>query len=211
MDRVRKALSGWMRDVMAERRWTAAAWARLAEVTPTNITRFLKDPATASLPSADTIGRLALAAGREPRFLEEPAFPSAARVPVLEAQAAKELLALPERDGMAFLEKLLRGGTPTVPADPVPSPRAFAMRITSLHMNAGGWLPQDHVVVEPADTVPARNGDMVVVLDGEEACGYRYYPPLLVPVSTDSSCCPMLYDGASVAGVAVQLVRALRA
>lgn len=211
MDRVRKALFGWMRGVMEERDWTAAAWARVADVTPTNLTRFLKDPGEASLPSAETIGRLALAAGSEPRFLaEEPSGPAGARVPVLDIPQAREMLAMPQRDAARFLAELARAGR-TIPAEPRPSPRAFALSITSLHMNAGGWLPRDHVVVEPADTVAAKQGDMVVVLDGDHACGYRYYPPLLVPVSTDSSCCPMLFDGAAIAGVAVQLVRPLRA
>ena len=69
MRETRLALYEWMAAVLRDNRWTAAEWARRAGVTPTNVTRFLKDPEAASLPGAGTIGRLARAAGCQPRFV----------------------------------------------------------------------------------------------------------------------------------------------
>ena len=195
---------------MEERGWSAAAWARQAGVTPTNLTRFLKDPERGSLPSAETIGRLSLAAGREPRFLDDPPV-SAGSVPVLLPSQVQKLMDLPEHDAVIYLRDLIRSGARTLAADPSLSARAFALRITSPHMNAAGLLPEDHAVIEPADRKAPRDGDLVVTVDGEQACGYRYHAPLLVPVSTDPACCPLRIGDVPIAGVAVRVVRSLRA
>jgi len=227
LDGIREALFRWMSGVLHQRGWSAAAWAREAGVTPTNLTRFLKDPDTASLPSAETIGRLARAAGSEPRFLS-PAGPgsgrpngggpdgtgangAAKRVPVLSSAQFRRVMEMPDGEAVSHLARLLRDGAPSLPFDHGVTERACALKVTTLHMNAGGMLPDDYVVVEPPDRLPVEMGDLVVVLDGDGVCGYRYYPPLLVPVSTDSGCStPLRLDQAAIAGVAVQLVRPLR-
>lgn len=218
MDRIRQALYDWMRGVLDERRWSAAEWARRAEVTATNLTRFLKDPESSSLPSAETIGRLAWAAGSEPRFLgrarePEPAPSPARRIPVLSIDQLARLRGLDAAAAERFLDALARDeGTPAVLADgKAPGRSAFALRVTSLHMNAGGMLPDDHVVLEPPHVLTPAKGDLVVTVCGGHVCGYRYHPPLLVPVSSDSACEPALAEEEDIVGVAVQLVRSLRA
>jgi hypothetical protein len=215
---IRVALYEWMSAVLRDNRWTAAEWARRADVTPTNLTRFLKDPDAASLPGAETIGRLARAAGCQPRFAPDggsdgQSSVGAWRVPLLKCGELAAMRALgPAGDVPAFLRGLLRGnGRQAVAVDERPSPGAFAVRISSRHLNAGGVIEDDVIVVEPADHHrPPRAGVLVVVLDGEHVCAYRHYPPLLVPVSTDSACVPMLCDDAAVLGVAVRIIRLLR-
>lgn len=197
---------------MADRGWNAAAWARRAEVTPTNVTRFLKHPETASLPSAETIGRLAWAAGCEPRFLAngDGADPGFCRVPLLTLDQARTALDLPAAHRHRYLAALLRERSPCVLIDHHASDGALALRITSQHMNAAGLIPDDRIVLEPVDSLPPRRGDLVVAIDNDCICGYRYYHPLLVPVSTDAKCMPLLCDGALIAGVAVHVIRPLR-
>lgn len=206
---VRKALYRWMTGVMADRGWTAAAWARRAEVTPTNLTRFLKDPDTASVPSAETIGRLAWAAGSEPRFLSDGPAAGFCRVPLLTLEQVRTVLVLTPPRCLQFLASVLREHGHCVLVDHHASDRALAIRITSHHMNAAGLVPDDRIVVEPVDLLPPRTGDLVVAIGSDCLCGYRYYHPLLVPVSTDSSCIPLTCDGAAIVGVAVHVVRPL--
>jgi SOS-response transcriptional repressor LexA len=210
MPPIRKALYDWMSGVIDERGWSAASWARQAEVTPTNLTRFLRDPETASLPSAETIGRLAWAAGEEPRFLGLPQETSGTRVPVLDLAGLRALQLLGQRQAEEFLDEARRNNGPGVFYDRQASRRAFALRVTSLHMNAGGLVPNDIVVLEPADLVPPQRGNLVVTSEGEHICAYRWHPPLLVPASTDPKCEPAQCDEVSIIGVAIHLVRTLR-
>ena len=196
---------------MLERDWTAAAWAKRAEVTPTNLTRFLKDPENASLPSAETIGRLAFAAGVEPRFLSGNApVSTTCRVPVLSHEQIRVVMGMTRARAEEYVTDILNDGARCVLLDQPTSRRAFALQINSLHMNAGGLLPQDQIVIEPVDQMPPRKGDMVITVDGTSLCAYRYYHPQLVPISTDPACCPMFAEGADLVGVAILVVRPLR-
>jgi hypothetical protein len=211
MREIRESLHYWLCSVMRERNWTAACWAKRADITPTNLTRFLKDPDRASLPSAETLGRLALAAGSEPKFLSNGHLPAACRVPVLTLEEIHHLKGLKgRREAEEFLADAQRSTGRCVLLDRPTSARAFATRINSIHMNAGGLLPDDRIVIEPFDYLSPQRGDMVITVDGRSICAYRYYPPQLVPVSTDAACCPMFCDGADMVGVAIQVIRSLR-
>jgi hypothetical protein len=61
----RNAVRVWMREVMAERNWSANEWATMAGTSPTNITRVLS-PTSKVIPSIDTIGKLAAVANSQP-------------------------------------------------------------------------------------------------------------------------------------------------
>lgn len=196
--------------VLQEQGWTAAEWARRADVTSTNLTRFLKNPENGSLPGAATIGRLARAAGSEPRFLENGHVIDVWRVPLLTLAQLKTMRSLSRRAAQAFIGDALRDGGQCVLHDRQTSPRAFALQISSHHLNASGVILDDRIIVEPEDLLPPRNGDLVVVVDGNSVCGYRFHPPYLIPTSTDSSCIPMRCDGATMVGVGIQIVRPLR-
>ncbi|WP_029008496.1 hypothetical protein [Azospirillum halopraeferens] len=210
MDGTRQALLRWMTGVMEARGWSARAWAQAAGVTASNLTRFLHDPRTGSLPGTDTIGRLARAAGAEPHFLDDRRFPRLCRVPVLERDQAVAVLALGRRAAEVYVADRLRDGGPCVPVDRPVSRRAFALRVGARTLNAAGILPDDRVVLEPADEVEPRAGDVVITVGDDGVCGYRYHPPFLVPVSTDPDCGPTALDRARLAGVAMQVVRPLR-
>lgn len=208
MDDTRRAILRWMTGVMEAHGWSAGTWARLADVTATNLTRFLRDPQFGSLPSAETLGRLARVAGSEPRFLDT--HPPVARVPLLNLEQAHRFLDLGRRAGEAFLAGAMRDGGESVPVGGGLSRRAFGLRIVSKSLNAAGVLPQDCVVVEPADVLSPQAGDVVVTVGDETVCAYRFFPPQLLPVSTDPDCHPTLIERAHVAGVAVHVMRALR-
>jgi len=210
MDDTRRALMRWMTGVMEARGWSAGTWARAAGVTPTNLTRFLRDPARGSMPGADTLGRLARAAGSEPRFLDDGTCPPVSRVPVLTLDQVEVLRDLGRRAAESFLATVLRQGGDSVPVDRPASRRAFALRIGSRSLNAAGVLPDDRVVLEPLDVLPPKPGDMVVTVHDDSVCGYRFFPPHLLPVSTDPDCGPTPITDASVAGVAVHIVRPLQ-
>ena len=210
MDDTRRALLRWMTAVMEAHDWSAGAWARAAGVTPTNLTRFLHDPAEGSMPGADTIGRLARAAGSEPRFLDDGAYPAVCRVPLLDLNQVHALMGLGRRAGEAYIAAALRDGNICVAVDRPASRRAFALTIGSRSLNAAGVLPNDRVVLEPLDLLPPKSGDMVVTVSDHAVCGYRFFPPHLLPVSTDPDCRPTPLGDAHVAGVAVHVVRALR-
>lgn len=210
MDDTRRAILRWMTGVMEAHGWSAGAWARLAAVTPTNLTRFLRDPVQGSVPSAETLGRLARVAGSEPRFLDERAYPPVARVPLLSAEQVRAFLGLGRRAGEAFIASALRDGSRSIAVDRPASRRAFALTIASKSLNAAGVLPDDCVVLEPTDVLAPQAGDVVVTVGDGTVCGYRFFPPQLLPVSTDPECHPTPIDRANVAGVAVHVVRSLR-
>lgn len=210
MDDTRRAILRWMTGVMEAQGWSAGGWARLAGVTATNLTRFLRDPARGSVPSAETLGRLARVAGSEPRFLDERAYPPVSRVPLLSVGQVKIFLGLGRRAGEAFIAGVLRDGSGSIAVDRPASRRAFALKIGSRSLNAAGVLPEDCVVLEPTDVLVPQAGDVVVTVGDGTVCGYRFFPPHLLPVSTDPDCRPTPIDRAAVAGVAVHVVRALR-
>lgn len=54
-------LGQWMSEVLEKTGWSAAHWAKLAETTPSNITRMIRDPAASSRPRVDTLMKLARA------------------------------------------------------------------------------------------------------------------------------------------------------
>lgn len=61
----RNSVRVWMRNVMADKGWSANEWANLAGTSATNITRMLS-PTNKTVPSIDTIAKLAMVAGSQP-------------------------------------------------------------------------------------------------------------------------------------------------
>ena len=209
---VRTVLHRWMNGVLADRGWSAAAWARVAGIAPTSLTRFLRDPDRASVPGAETIGKLAWAAGSEPRLLGGTAPDPVSHVPLVSVAEARAALSGPPADVRTWLEAVRHDGRPRIVVDAGTSRRAVALRVTSRHMNAAGILPGDNVVVEPVDARPPRPGDLVLVLDGDHACAYRWHAPLLVPASSDPDCAaPIEIAGAHIIGMVTFVSRAVRA
>lgn len=63
----RNSVRVWMREVMAARNWSANEWATMAHTSPTNITRMLS-PTSKTVPSIDTISKLAMIAQSQPQL-----------------------------------------------------------------------------------------------------------------------------------------------
>lgn len=63
----RNAVKVWMREVLQTHGWKPAEWARRAETSPTNITRFL-GPTSSLMPSVETLAKLCRAAGSQPNL-----------------------------------------------------------------------------------------------------------------------------------------------
>lgn len=61
----RNSVRVWMRQVLEEHGWSANEWALQAGTSPTNITRMLS-PISKTVPSIDTISKLAMVAGSQP-------------------------------------------------------------------------------------------------------------------------------------------------
>jgi len=64
----RNAVRVWMRAVLEEKDWSANEWAKLAKTSPTNITRMLS-PISKTMPSVDTVCKLATVAGSAPNLV----------------------------------------------------------------------------------------------------------------------------------------------
>lgn len=64
-DWARNAVRVWMRQVLEDKGWSANEWATHAGTSPTNITRLLS-PLGKTVPSVDTISKLAMVAGSQP-------------------------------------------------------------------------------------------------------------------------------------------------
>lgn len=63
----RNAVRTWMRQVLADKGWSANEWAIAAKTSPTNITRMLTGMSE-TIPSFETIFKLARVAGSQPSF-----------------------------------------------------------------------------------------------------------------------------------------------
>lgn len=197
-DSVRNAVRVWMRQVMAERQWTAAHWAKLANTSPTNITRFLS-PGCRIVPSADTISKLAQAAGSQPNL---GFVPGAARVAVRVIPVVREGYLI-MRDATAY------GTNETVAVASSASDQAVAVLVVSDSMNASGILPDDILVIEPLEVQPPSKGRVVAAVhDGQVIYG-EYQPPVLIPRSTNRAHRVVGIGDAQVVGVATQVIRRL--
>ena len=79
-----------------------------------------------------------------------------------------------------------------------------------LQIDAIRVIPLPPYRLEPLDVLPPQAGDVVVTVSDGTVCGYRFFPPHLLPVSTDPGCRPTPIERANVAGVAVHIMRCLR-
>jgi hypothetical protein len=197
-DPVRNAVRVWMRQVMAERQWTAAHWAKLANTSPTNITRFLS-PGCRIVPSADTISKLAHVAGSQPNL---GFVPGVARVAVRVVPVVREGYLI-MRDAAAH------GTNETVAVASSVSEQAVAVLVESDSMSASGILPDDIVVIEPLEVQPVSKGRIVAAVYKGEVIYAEYQPPVLIPRSNNRTHRVVAVGDAEIVGVATQVIRRL--
>ena len=102
-DGTRASIRRWIRTVLQEQGWSAEEWARRAGTSPTNITRILAVE-DFSLPNADTLARLAIAAGSQPDLTSRKGKEGPHNtVPLLDRQQVLDYLNLPASQRVAYL------------------------------------------------------------------------------------------------------------
>jgi hypothetical protein len=209
----RTVLLNWINQTLKEKGWRAYNWTLAAELSDTSLTRFLKNPATAHLPSATTLIALAHAAESNPNLLEAKKLELGKKLPLLDGKLLTLMASCSaDLDGLTIrqeIEQLTERRTTVVSYDT--STRAFALECETRSMNAAGLLPGDHLICEPPEIVPPRVGDTVITLSSSgEVQPLRYAGDWLKPVSTDTECEPVLLAETRVYGTVVQMSRPMR-
>lgn len=143
VDRAADYLRRWMQEIMADREWNAEEWAKAAQTSPTNITRFVKG--SDHIPSYATLLKLAAVAG-----VPIPTPGVAARdmpkirIPLLELDQIATA-------GATGLQQLIKQAETTIVAD-YHRPGAFALRLKTSAFAGLGYLKGDILIVDPAVT-----------------------------------------------------------
>ena len=189
----REAIRRWMRQVLAEKKWTANRWAKLAGTSPTNITRFL-NPASSIVPSSDTITKLATIAGSLPELGGAPASAPVHMVPLREWSALARVK--PKSIGM-------------IPTTMAVSTDAFAVNCDTDALDLGGVSMGDTLICEPPRQFKPAKGRIVIMKIGVKILLGIYMPPVLMPKSTNAQHTPLPLENGDVLGVAVSIIRTL--
>lgn len=186
----RNAVRVWMRQVLEEKQWTAADWAKIAQTSPTNITRVLS-PTSEIVPSAATIAKLASAAGSQPNL------------GAYHRQSERTVPLVMWGNWNAMHGKI---GSVTAPVGT--TDKAFAVKIQSDMMNLAGILPGDTVIAEPSDW-PEDNRIVLAELksDGSPIIA-RVMTPWLMPQSSTRHD-PHRLEDVRIVALCVSVVRAL--
>jgi hypothetical protein len=176
----RQAVIAWMKTVLATNEWSAEEWARRSNASATSITRLLKEPDTANLPSTDTLAKLARAAGSQPVFAGEAFGRIGNRVPLIDLPTLLRFLKSDVRVQIAMISKLKDEG-PTTLVPYKTSVRALSMVVTADTFSGRGIYPGDTITVEPPDVIPCTPGSLVAAVVDNKLGVYLYQPPHLIP------------------------------
>jgi len=181
-------IAAWMQEVMDRNNWSAEEWARAAATSPTNITRFLSK--RDYVPSGRVLDELANAARSRPPLGPESA--TVTEIPLLQESEMGEILT------RRF------STTANVSRD------SFAVRLETDTMSLGGIIPGDMMVIEPERTLPRRHGAVMAFRSGGKTYAARYFPPYMMPQSTNPAHSPIRESDVEVLGTVVQIIRDLR-
>jgi len=192
---VRESIRKWMKGVMLQHDWSPNHWARLADTSPTNITRFLK-PECTIIPSADTIAKLANAAGSQPDLTALPhaAFTQTRDIPMLDWNALAA--------GLTSVMSLF-------PATPNASGEAFAVDCRSDSLDLANVQIGDILTIDPTFARNPKPGSLILArTSGLLALGV-HAPPYLMPQSNNPNHPPLLLTKVETLGVVVAITRLL--
>ncbi len=186
--RARNAIRVWMRQVLEEKGWTAAEWARAANTSATNITRVLS-PGSDIVPSSATVAKLAAAAGSQPNL---GAYQRIAGRSVALLQWGHWDLEMPEGRVISPVEL---------------SEGAFAVSVDSTAMNAAGIMPGDILICEPPSASWGNlMGETVVGSHDDTPVLGRVLGEWLMPLSSDRHD-PLPIGDVQIRGVVVYSMR----
>jgi len=190
-----RRIGEWLRHVMLNHRppLSAEQWARSAGVSPTTITRFLKDGRP--VPKQTTVAALAKAVRLPPPNLRvsDASFIDLPVVnPAIWAGSGEERARMAAVEHTTALSRFAG---------------CSAARVTTQTGVLAGVLPGDLVIFDPRRTPKA--GELVVVaLDTGDAAVMEWQPPWLASRAPGMNT-PMPIEGAHIMGVAVQVHRDL--
>jgi len=202
---IQQSVRQWVRTVMQQQGWSAEEWARRAATTPTNITRILSTDK--SLPNADTLARLAQAAGSQPDLVGRgDKAPTPSTVPLLDHDQVMTLAKMSGREKAAFLDTLGRELV-TMQVLFRPSATGFAVKVETDSLRGRGLLKDDVIVIEPADFSGQDVGSIVAAIVRQRIGAWLWYPPLLVPAHESDD--PVPLKDAKMLGRVLQLMRRL--
>lgn len=196
---LRRRLHEWMLQVLKARGWAPEAWARRAETTPTNLTRFIRDPVAAPLPSSRTLAQLGHAAGDVPPLLPYQLAIPTVKVPRLSTQM---LLA-----GATSSNQGAGGYVEWVAVMDDVSTHTFAVSLETDAMQARGLVAGDILIVDP--DIPPVHGAVIAVLLEDKVSAGIYGPPYLIPQATSAEHKPLPIGKVRVLGVCRQAIKRL--
>lgn len=156
----------WMRRVMDDKGWSAERWARIADTSPTNITRFLRG--ARHLPSARTLSKLAAVAGSAPELGRD-------RLRVITLQKTVSVFL---QSQVVMLTRGDRGAPEPKPIESTStmqsvSDQAFAFRVTGDRLVLRGVVEGDLIIAEPVAVLTPRPGDVVLYRCDDDPHGSR--------------------------------------
>ena len=206
-DKDRATIRAWMRRVMQEHGWSAAEWARKANTSATNITRFLNGAAK-HIPSSKTIAALARVAGYGPNYLDlaTQTMNASRALPLVSNPAQLQIVV--DKRRKRELESLV---SVLVSINRIFDGTMFVVEITESSFDANGVMAGDTVVVLPEKEQPLEPNSKVVAMNDQGKAGvYMYNPPYLTTAST-SGLGPLKLDSTDmkVIGTAIQVQREL--
>ena len=207
-EQIKQSVQRWVRTVMQQQSWSAEEWARQASTTATNITRILS-PDNTSLPNADTLGRLARAAGSQPDLIGKPLNGVQSELPSVPLLDHAQVLKLIQLTGKARAEFLQRAHKerPNMQILTRRSTTAYAFTLESDALRGRGLLKGDVLVVEPHDFSGHDVGGLAAAIVAGKLSAWLWYPPLLVPSHEAED--PVAIKNAKILGRVLQLQRTL--
>jgi SOS-response transcriptional repressor LexA len=188
-------IATWLRNTMRgqDPPLSAERWARMAGISPTSITRFLK--VGFPVPKQTTVAALAKALALPPPTMQSRAL-NFVDVPVVSPQLWRE-----QGQQQAMIEATKQTTTSARHAN------CAAVIVTTSSAVLAGVLPGDVVVFDPKREPQA--GELVIVaLDTGTAIVLEWQPPWMV-FREPGVRSPVAIDGAMIMGVAVQVQRDL--
>ena len=188
-------IAGWMNQVLEENNWTPAEWARRADTSSTNITRFLTDQKF--MPSGTTIEKLSGVVQIPPPLGNQKIDKLQGRyVPMASVETSGKVINLNREEDHVIT--MVPVGTD-----------AMAIEVTTDRFSLGGILPGDILIFETYAVREPEQGNLIVFYNNLEVEVGRLEEPFIMPHSSNADHSPVLFKDAEVLGVGIEQIRRL--